>query len=450
MNRAMLDHYRCHQSLGAFQLVGELSADPGYFSFGTGTVCYGNSVSGPRTKQVTDPLYDVFGDARADGALIQLPLDPNEVIENLRYERYLQDGPGQRTPLGAHPLIRSVYYWLRPFLPVAVRKHLQRAHLRDWKTILFPRWPVDRTVERILERLLVFVMKAQGLDRVPFIWFWPDGAASCAVMTHDVEHLAGRDFCSKLMDLDESAGVRASFQIVPEDRYPVPETLLEEMRRRGFEINVHDFNHDGRLFSSRELFLRRAEQINEYGRQFGALGFRSGGLFRNQAWYGALDFSYDMSVPSVAHLEPQRGGCCSQMPFFIGKLLELPLTTIEDYSLFHILNDYSTDLWKRQLAFIAETHGLASFIVHPDYIIERRARAVYQALLEHLAEMRDQRALWIALPGEVDRWWRERSQMQIVGDGGRWRVEGIGHQRARLAFATLRGDDLAFTVEEPN
>jgi len=267
-------------------------------------------------------------------------------------------------------------------------------------------------------------------------------------MTHDVEHLSGRNFCSQLMDLDESLKIRSSFQLVPEGRYPVPEGLLEEIRHRGFEVNIHDLNHDGRLFSSRRDFLRRAELINEYRRQYRALGFRSGATYRNQDWYDALEFSYDMSVPSVAHLEPQRGGCCSQMPFFIGQVLELPLTTIQDYSLFHILSDYSIDLWKQQLALISETHGLASFLVHPDYIIKSRARAIYRDLLEHLAQMREHRALWIALPSEVDRWWRERSQMQVVGDGGHWRIKGIGQERARLAFATLVGDDLAFTIEE--
>src|SRR2546422_7785745 len=40
--------------------------------------------------------------------------------------------------------------------------------------------------------------------------------------SHDVEELAGRNFCSALMDLDEAAGIRSSFQIVPEERYPVP------------------------------------------------------------------------------------------------------------------------------------------------------------------------------------------------------------------------------------
>src|SRR5207247_2344096 len=201
------------------------------------------------------------------------------------------------------------------------------------------------------------------------------------------------------------------------------------------------------LFSTQEQFLRRVERINEYARKYRALGFRAGALYRNQAWYGALDFSYDMSVPSVAHLDPQRGGCCSLMPFFIGRILELPLTTIQDYALFHFLNDYSTTLWKQQIAIITENHGVASFDVHPDYIIERRARATYEALLEHLAQMRDEQKTWIALPREVDRWWRDRSEMKLVYDGSGWRIDGKGKERARLAFATLVGAGLTFTVD---
>jgi len=72
-------------------------------------------------------------------------------------------------------------------------------------------------------------------------------------------------------------------------------------------------------------------------------------MYRNQDWYDSFDFSYDMSAPNVAHLDPMRGGCCTVMPYFIGKILELPVTTSQDYTLFHMLNDYSIDLWKQQL-----------------------------------------------------------------------------------------------------
>src|SRR6266478_4833745 len=73
--------------------------------------------------------------------------------------------------------------------------------------------------------------------------------------------------------------------------------------------------------------------------------------------YDAFQFSYDMSVPNVAHLDPQDGGCCTIMPYFVGNLLEIPVTVTQDYSLFNILNSYSTDLWKEQLKLILDGHA---------------------------------------------------------------------------------------------
>ena len=447
MNQTFLDYYRCPESFTNFTLTRELSADSGFFLFGEDVLCYGSSSSGFRAEEVRPNLYDTLGDVAIDGAL-QLPFDPAEITENLRRERYLRHSQEGGSNSLLKQAVRNAYYFLRPAMPITLRKHLQKLYLRDWEKLPFPRWPVDRSVDNFLARLFAFTLKAHAIDSIPFIWFWPKGAPSCAILTHDVETLRGRNFCARLMDLDDSVGIKSSFQLVPEQRYPVPASFLDSIRERGFEINVHDVNHDGRLFASRERFLRHAERINRYGKEFAAVGFRSGGLYRNPDWFAALDFSYDMSFPNVAHLDPQRGGCCTVLPFFIGKMLELPLTATQDYSLFHILNNYSIDLWERQIALITEKHGLASFIVHPDYVIERRARETYQALLDHLAQLRADGVLWMALPREVNQWWRERSQMKVVRDGSRWRIEGKGKERARLAFGTLVGDELAFTIEE--
>jgi hypothetical protein len=169
-------------------------------------------------------------------------------------------------------------------------------------------------------------------------------------------------------------------------------------------------------------------------------------MYRNQDWYDAFNFSYDMSVPNVAHLEPQRGGCCTVMPYFIGKVLELPLTTIQDYSLFHILGDYSIDLWKSQIDLILKRNGLVSFIVHPDYVIDKRAQQVYAALLRHIAQLRDDGKIWVALPNEVNQWWRERSQMKLVRAGDDWKIEGPGSERARIAYAALEAGRLVYQI----
>ena len=51
------------------------------------------------------------------------------------------------------------------------------------------------------------------------------------------------------------------------------------------------------------------------------------------------------------------------------------------------------------------------------------------------AEMGKQEALWLALPAEIDNWWRARSRMSIVNDNGSWRIVGEGAERAVLGFA---------------
>jgi hypothetical protein len=192
--------------------------------------------------------------------------------------------------------------------------------------------------------------------------------------------------------------------------------------------------------------LQRSKKINSYVKKFATNGFRAGVMYRNLDWYDAYEMSYDMSMPNVAHLEPQRGGCCTVFPYFVGKILEIPLTTCQDYSLFQILNDYSIDLWKQQLALLRKRNGLMSFIAHPDYLIDASARKVYESLLQYLQQMVQREKIWMALPGEVDQWWRARSQMHLVQADGRWTVEGPQSDQAKVAFAVLDGDNLRYEV----
>lgn len=443
--QAVYDRYRCPEGILNFRLGEELTQDSGYFQFGPDTTCYGCALNGIPQAQLSSPLCDTLPRVFFDGSQLVLPFDPNEVVDNLRLERYpgIQLGKRERA-------LKSIYYWVRPFTNRFLRRGIQRFRAVNWQKMRFPRWPLDTTVESICENLLLLSLQANGVDRIPFIWFWPEGARGCVAMTHDVEAIAGRNFCARLLDIDDSFGIKASYQIVPEGRYPVTPEFLSRLRDRGNEVCVQDLNHDGRLFDEREEFRRRAALINCYGREYGAKGFRSAVLYRNPEWYEDLDFSFDMSMPNVASLDPQPGGCCTVMPYFIGDILELPLTTIQDYSLFHILNEHSIDLWRTQLEMILARNGLASFIVHPDYIIEPETQAVYKDLLAMLSELRGQESVWFALPGEIDRWWRARSRMSIVRDSGSWRVVGEGAERAVLAFAkTVDGRLIYEPAEAP-
>src|SRR5580704_335903 len=290
MVAALSDRYRCPEYLLDCDLSGGLAAEAGYFRFGADTICYGRSASGYRTEEAASVLYDALADVKTDSSTVLLPFSPTEVIDNLRLERYAHycwsDLPARAR------LLRDLYYIVRPWMSVKIRKRLQKAYLRGWQKIAFPRWPVDTTVEQLSEQLLLCVMRARNINRIPFVWFWPKGAQSCVAMTHDVEAQSGHDFCRELMAIDDGAGIKASFQIVPEGSYKVSESWLQEIRARGCDVNIQDLNHDGRLFCDRHEFLRRVGKINQYGKIYGARGFRAAVLYRNLDWYNALDFSY--------------------------------------------------------------------------------------------------------------------------------------------------------------
>ena len=373
---------------------------------------------------------------------VSTPADFVVAIDILRSERYLSSKESSR-------FLRLVYYLLRPVLSAPLRTWVHRSVFRSRRQ-QFPHWPIDCSVDQIHRHLLEITMRSLGLDEIPFIWFWPEGYSSALMMTHDVEEQQGAEHCTAVMDLDQSFGLSAAFQIIPERRYQGVSNLIDEIRRRGFEVNLHDLDHDGRLYEDELKFKQRARKISDYAERFGIKGFRAGSMHRNQQWFGFLNVEYDMSVPNVAHLEPQAGGCCTVMPYFVGQLLELPLTTVQDHGLFYILQQSSIDLWKQQIETILQYHGLISFIVHPDYVVREEVRHLYCRLLGEIVKLKQERRVWSTVPGEINRWWRLRHEMQLSRTSTGWQIEGEGSERAKVAYARLINDELTFWVGETN
>lgn len=368
-------------------------------------------------------------------------------LDDWRFERYPEcNGRRNSQPPAA---LSRIYYSVRDLLPEALRRSLQRWYLRDWRDLSFPRWPVDTSVEDLLAQELLDLLDANGIAEVPFVWFWPQGASWAGLLTHDVETEAGLTLLPEILDLNEECGIPASVQLVAEERYRLTPGLVAGLRARSVNVNLHGLDHHGNLFAHREKFSLQARRINQYLAEYEIEGFRSPCMYRNLEWLRELHLSFDMSVPNVAHLEPQRGGCCTVFPYFAGPLLELPLTTIQDYALFYLLRDYSTRLWEQQIDTITARHGLISVIAHPDYLESPRARQTYRSLLDLLAQRAAQDRGWMATASQVNRWWRLRRQMRIVPQPGGWRIEGPGADDAVLAFARRQPGGLTFRLASP-
>jgi peptidoglycan/xylan/chitin deacetylase (PgdA/CDA1 family) len=223
-----------------------------------------------------------------------------------------------------------------------------------------------------------------------------------------VETAAGQDQVAALAELDASYGFRSSFNFVPE-RYAVDHNLLAQLRTRGFEIGVHGLKHDGKLFSSYQEFIRRAQSINRYLKDFGAVGFRAPLTHRNPVWMQTLEIDYDLSFFDTDPYEPISGGTMSLWPFEIGRFVELPYTLVQDYTLTEVLRETTPRLWLEKADFIRGYGGLVLVNTHPDYLKNPITRSVY---VQFLAAMRRRSDFWQALPMEVASWWRARSQVR--------------------------------------
>jgi len=300
-------------------------------------------------------------------------------------------------------LQRKIFYQLKPFIPRRYQLMLRSAIVRRRLESVSSVWPVD----------------AAAAQRKPRNWAgWPCGKRFAVVLTHDVEKAHGQDKSYRTADLERELGFRSSFNLVPR-RYEVSADLRHFLVDHGFEVGVHDFNHDGKLFSSRKIFEQRVPVINDYLRDWGACGFRAGAMHHNLEWIGELNIEYDCSTFDTDPFEPQPDGTGTIFPFLVERdglkkpYVELSYTLPQDFTLYVLLREKTINIWKNKLDWIAEHGGMVLVNTHPDYMsfegevcgYEQYEARLYEEFLEYLL-CRYEGEYWNALPREVAKYCR--------------------------------------------
>ena len=126
MDVALQDYFRCPQEFANVDASCDLSSKADFFQFGQDVTCYGRYTNGSpfhTDGQVTDTLCR----ARFERGHVELPFELAQVVTNLRYERYASDLCVSLDGMTDSSPARQCYYLLRPFLPLRLRKHVQRA-----------------------------------------------------------------------------------------------------------------------------------------------------------------------------------------------------------------------------------------------------------------------------------------------------------------------------------
>src|SRR5439155_27005336 len=140
--------------------------------------------------------------------------------------------------------------------------------------------------------------------------------------------------------------------------------------------------------------------LHRHLEQWDVVAFRSPATTRNPDWIAELPLLYDSSFPDTDPFEPQSGGCCSILPFRLGDVVELPITLVQDHTMWEILREPGIERWLHKSDWIMRNHGLINVIVHPDYVVDPARLALYDRFLAHLAA---QDGGWHALPRDVAR-----------------------------------------------
>jgi len=331
----------------------------------------------------------------------------------------------------------KLYYGLKPYVPWRIRMAVRRQWARRVREENKTTWPID-----------------PAAGKTPANWpGWPEGKHLAFVITHDVEGPDGLAKVRELAALEMSLGFRSSFNFIPEGPYAVSSELRSWLVTNGFEVGVHDLNHDGKLYFSREDFRRKAHRINSYLQEWKAVGYRSGFMLRYKDWHRDLRIAYDATSFDTDPFEPLPEGAGTIFPFWVENVgglaeaaiprprdlsktsesdpkscglneatyskprgyVELPYTLPQDSTLFLLLQEKSPEIWIRKLGWIAERRGMALVNVHPDYLsfgTEKSARCFpsnyYRNFLLHLSENYRGR-YWHVLPHELATWYERAS-----------------------------------------
>ncbi|MBU5612196.1 polysaccharide deacetylase family protein [Geomonas azotofigens] len=297
--------------------------------------------------------------------------------------------------------LARIYYQVKPWMSRRFQIMLRSAVAKYKRYIFHNVWPID----------------PEAGATPPGFPGWPEGRRFSVVLTHDVDTARGVARCEQLMALEQELGFRSSFNFVAHD-YHLPPALRINLVNHGFEVGVHGLEHNRKLYESPETFEQHALKINNYLKEWGAVGFRSPCVYHNFEWLHRLDILYEASAFDTDPFEPQSDGLKTIFPVHQTKVpgreyVVLPYTLPQDFTVFILFREKDISIWKEKLRWIADHGGMALLITHPDYMsfdgdvgYDEYPHHLYRDLLDHIrTEYEGQ--YWHQLPHEVACFWNK-------------------------------------------
>ncbi|HEY6011811.1 MAG TPA: hypothetical protein VIX18_10100 [Nitrospirota bacterium] len=190
-------------------------------------------------------------------------------------------------------------------------------------------------------------------------------------------------------------------------------------------MGVHGLYHDGKYYTSKAHFLDRAKKINQFLREWQAVGYRAPAMYHRLNWFHHLDIEYDASTFDTDPFEPHSVGAGTIFPFLVVNnftrtgYVELPYTLPQDFTMFVLMRQKNIDIWKIKLKWIVEHGGMVLINTHPDYMRfdnkkpgnEEYPAAFYAEFLKHVQEEYAGQ-YWHVRPRDMADFWRRRYSLE--------------------------------------
>lgn len=287
--------------------------------------------------------------------------------------------------------------------------------LKNWNIRLpYLEWPTDLSLFTLLELLKQCDISSDMFNI--YTGPWPSNSKSVVCLSHDVDDFDGYKNMDRLLNIERQFNFRATYNI-PGARYPVNIDYLYSLEQEGFEFGIHGYKHQGKIpfMSEKEIVERMRKSIDRF-EGIRIRGYRSPALRRTVTLLKVLEkfFNYDSSVPDTENfvLGHNFNGCSIPYPFFVRKMLEIPITVPQDGVL--LMLGYSPDeilsLWKKKVTLLKQLGALIVINTHPDPIFSGNSRMekIYRKLLEFIALDSE---LYVTTLGSLDKWVRNKKKL---------------------------------------
>jgi len=346
----------------------------------------------------------------------------DKIIENLVYEGYYK----QKRPL--HSKLPFDY----TKVPVAIRNVLFNLLVKSKPDPKWPHWPIEKSVE-LIRYLYIKSIVIKLRKRIPYIFFWPKNKQFAVAVTHDCDTKSSFKNIRKIRDIEKKYGIISCWNILS-NKYEIDKNMLKWLKKENCEIGLHGYNHDNKLpFLEKDKIIKRIDSASNLIQEFGIKGFRSPSLLRNKKFLELLSnyFLYDSSTCDTDILSPVavRSGTCTVFPFFINKMVEIPITMPQDYRLIRLnkTENQIFEIWRNKIDFLRQVNGIVVLLTHPDSHIfgNDKYLNVYEKILKYLTSFEDG---WFTLPCEIGKWWNERDKASIK------KGKVINSKRASIAY----------------